>query len=170
MICYALACDQGHTFESWFANSATYDRQVRRRLVSCPVCSSNKVEKAIMAPRVTVTKRCSDASMLAPMSEGPAPSQLSAPEAPPHANVSAPVAMMSPQEREFRKKLKELREHLTRNADYVGGRFPEEARKMHYGEIEHRSVYGEATIDQAKELHEEGIECHPLPVLPDEWN
>jgi hypothetical protein len=143
MIRYALACDQGHTFESWFANSATYDSQVKRRLVSCPVCSSNKVEKAIMAPRVTVTKRCSDASMPAPMFEGPAPSQLSAPEAPPQANVSAPVAMMSPQEREFRKKLKELREHLTRNADYVGGRFPEEARKMHYGEIEHRSVYGE---------------------------
>jgi hypothetical protein len=82
----------------------------------------------------------------------------------------AQVAMMSPQEREFRGKLKELREHLIRNADYVGRRFPEEARKMHYGEIEHRSVYGEATPDQAKELHEEGIEFHPLPVLPDEWN
>jgi hypothetical protein len=170
MICYALACDEGHAFESWFANSATYDRQVKRGLVSCPVCSSNKVEKAIMAPRVTVTKRCVDASMLAPMSEGLGPSQLSALEAPPQANISAPVAMMSLQEREFRKTLKELREHLTRNADYVGGRFPEEARKMHYGEIEHRSVYGEATHDQAKELHEEGTECHPLPVLPDDWN
>jgi hypothetical protein len=78
--------------------------------------------------------------------------------------------MMSPQEREFRRKLKELREHVIRNADYVGRRFPEEARKMHFGEIEHRSVYGEATPDQAKELHEEGIEFHPLPVLPDEWN
>ena len=133
MIRYALACDEGHAFESWFANSATYDRQVKRGLVSCPVCNSTKVEKAIMAPRVA-------------------------------------VAMMSPQEREFRSKLKELREHLIRNADYVGRRFPEEARKMHYGEIEHRSVYGEATPDQAKELHEEGIEFHPLPVLPDEWN
>ena len=83
---------------------------------------------------------------------------------------AAPVAMMSPQEREFRKKLKELREHLTKNADYVGQKFPEEARKMHYGEIEHRSIYGEASPDQAKELHEEGIEFHPLPVLPDERN
>ena len=82
----------------------------------------------------------------------------------------APVAMMSPQERDFRKKLKELREHLTKHADYVGRKFPEEARKMHYGETEHRSIYGEATHEQAKDLHEEGIEFHPLPVLPDEHN
>ena len=74
-----------------------------------------------------------------------------------------PVAMISPQEQEFRKKLKELRDHLTANADNVGKKFPEEARKMHYGEIEHRSIYGEATAQDAKELHEEGIEFHPLP-------
>ena len=78
--------------------------------------------------------------------------------------------MVSPQEHEFRKKLKELREHLVRNADYVGQKFADEARKMHYGETEHRSIYGEASSDQAKELHEEGIEFHPLPVLPDERN
>ena len=77
---------------------------------------------------------------------------------------------LSPQEQELRSKLKELREHITKNADYVGQKFPEEARKMHYGEIEHRSIYGEASPDQAKELHEEGIEFHPLPVLPDERN
>jgi hypothetical protein len=173
MIRYALACDEGHAFESWFANSASYDRQVKRGLVSCPVCNSTKVEKAIMAPRVAGTKRRGDVSVSAPMPEGPASSQPSASNAPPEAtqtNVPAPVAMMSPQEREFRSKLKELREHLIRNADYVGRRFPEEARKMHNGEIERRSVYGEATPDQAKELHEEGIEFHPLPVLPDELN
>jgi len=153
MIRYALACDQGHAFESWFANSATYDRQVKRGLVSCPVCNSTKVEKAIMAPRVAGTKRRGDASVSAPMPEGPASSQPSASKAPPEApqtNVPAPVAMMTPQEREFRRKLKELREHLIRNADYVGRRFPEEARKMHYGEIEHRSVYGEATPDRPR--------------------
>jgi hypothetical protein len=127
------ACDEGHAFESWFANSATYDRQVKRGLVSCPVCNSTKVEKAIMAPRVAGTKRRGDVSVSAPMPEGPASSQPSASNAPPEApqtNVSAPVAMMSPQEREVRSKLKELREHLIRNADYVGRRFPEEARKM----------------------------------------
>src|SRR5215472_14049257 len=125
MIRYALVCDQRHAFESWFANSATYDRQVKRGLVSCPVCDSTKVEKAIMAPQVAETKRRGDASVSAPMPEGPPSSQPSASKAPPEspeANVPAPVAMMSPQEREFRRKLKELREHLIRNADYVGRR------------------------------------------------
>ena len=160
MIRYALACDKGHAFESWFQNSAAYDKQVKAGLVVCPVCSSAKVEKAIMAPRVAGAKKRGNAPPLPELPPSPAPS----PEAP------APVAMVSPQEREFRKKLKELRDHLTKNADYVGQKFPEEARKMHYGEVEHRSIYGEASPDQAKELHEEGIEFHPLPVLPDERN
>jgi Protein of unknown function (DUF1178) len=99
MIRYALACDEGHAFESWFANSATYNRQVKRGLVSCPVCNSTKVEKAIMAPRGAGRKRRGDASVSAPMPEGPASSQPSASKAPPEApqtNVPAPVAMMSP--------------------------------------------------------------------------
>ena len=78
--------------------------------------------------------------------------------------------MVSPQEREFRKKLKELREHLDQECRLCRQKFPEEARKMHYGETEHRSIYGEASPHEAKELHEEGIEFHPLPVLPDERN
>jgi hypothetical protein len=96
------------------------------------------------------------------------PSPPEAPTSPPAA--PAPVAMMSPPERELRRKLKELREHLIQNAENVGRRFPEEARKMHYGEIEHRSIYGEASPKEANELYEEGIEFHPLPVLPDERN
>jgi hypothetical protein len=160
MIRYALACENGHTFESWFASSAAYDKQVKRSLVTCPICNSAKVEKAIMAPRLSGTKKHGDDAVAASAPEPPTP----VPEAP------APVAMMSPQEHELRKKLKEIREHLTTNADYVGRKFPEEARKMHYGDIEHRSIYGEASPDQAKELHEEGIEFHPLPVLPDERN
>jgi hypothetical protein len=86
------------------------------------------------------------------------------------AESKTPVAMISPQEREFRAKLKELRDHLTKNAENVGSKFPEVARKMHYGEVEHRSIYGEASPQEAKELHEEGIEFHPLPILPDERN
>jgi hypothetical protein len=78
--------------------------------------------------------------------------------------------MMSPQEKEFRTKLKELREHIVKNADDVGQKFPEEARKMHYGETEHRSIYGVASPEDAKELAEEGIEFHPIPILPDERN
>jgi hypothetical protein len=158
MIRYALVCDKGHEFESWFADSAAYDKQAKRRLVSCPHCGSAKVDKAIMAPRLAGKK--GKAPIEAPPAEAPA----AAPAAP------APVAMLSPQEREVRAKLKELREHLTKNADNVGGKFPNEARKMHYGEIERRSIYGEATPDEARSLAEEGIEFHPLPVLPDDKN
>ena len=157
MIRYALHCEHGHEFESWFKNSAAYDRQAKRGLVSCPVCGSAKVEKAIMAPRLARPDAAEPAL--------PAPAHVPAP-----APVKAPVAMMSPPERELRKKLKELRDHITKNASYVGSRFPEEARKIHYGETEHRSIYGEASPDEAKQLHDEGIEFHPLPILPDEFN
>ena len=163
MIRYALNCEHGHTFESWFANSAAYDKQAKRALVACPVCDSTKVEKAIMSPRLGRTDAADTPPMKLPMPAVPAPGPVQGP-------VQGPVAVMSPPERELRKKLKELRDHITKNADYVGPRFPEQARKIHYGEIEHRSIYGEATPDQAKELHEEGIEFHPLPVLPDERN
>ena len=157
MIHYSLHCHKGHDFESWFQSSAAYDKQVKRGLVSCPLCGSAKVEKAIMAPRLA--RKDKSTSIPAPV-EAP----VSAPT-----EATTPV-MISPQEREFRAKLKELREHLTSNSDNVGKKFPEEARKMHYGEIEHRSIYGEASPQDAKELHEEGIEFHPLPVLPDERN
>ena len=164
MIRYSLACDRAHTFDSWFQSSAAYDRQAKLGMVACPVCNSVKVEKTIMAPRITGARKRAGGQP----SEVPAP--VPAPAAAPAEQTPAPVAMMSPQEREFRKKLKELRQHLVQNADYVGHRFSEEARKMHYGEIEHRSMYGEASPEQARELHEEGIEFHPLPVLPDERN
>ena len=160
MIRYALACDNGHAFESWFQNSAAFEKQVKAGLVTCPACNSAKIEKTIMAPSVTGAKKRGAAPVPTPELPAPAPAS----------DASAPVAMVSPQEHEFRKKLKELREHLVKNADYVGQKFPEEARKMHYGEIEHRSIYGEASPDKAKELHEEGIEFHPLPVLPEERN
>ena len=113
-----------------------------------------------MAPRLSGTGK----KQRAP-TESPAPTADVATPVP-----AAPVAMISPQEQEFRSKLKELRDHLTKNADNVGGKFPEEARKMHYGEIEHRSIYGVASPEEAKELSEEGVEFHPLPVLPDERN
>jgi hypothetical protein len=158
MIRYALVCAKGHSFESWFQNSSAYDKQARRELVTCPVCGTAKVEKEIMSPRLSGSRR---------RDEAPAPSNDRTNEP---TNDKTPVAMVSPQERELRKKLKELREHLTQNADYVGQKFPEEARKMHYGEIDHRSIYGEASPDEAKKLHEEGVEFHPLPVLPDDRN
>ena len=157
MIRYTLCCEQEHQFESWFPNSEAYDKQRKRGLVVCPACGSKKIAKALMTPQLA--RKDKGASRL--MME--APSQTAE-------TVTAPVAMMSPQEVEFRSKLKELREHLTQNADNVGKKFSEEARKMHYGEVEHRSIYGQASPDEAKALHEEGIEFHPLPILPDERN
>jgi hypothetical protein len=161
MIRYALICAKGHGFESWFQNSAAYDKQAKRGLVECPVCGDVKVEKAIMAPRIAGAKKRGKVSVPVPVGDAPAPATD---------EVKAPVAMISPQEQEFRTKLKELREHLTKNSDYVGQKFPDEARKMHYGDIEHRSIYGEASLQDAKEMHDEGIEFHPLPVLPDDRN
>ena len=165
MIRYALSCDGGHAFESWFANSAAYDKQLKRGLVTCPLCGSGTVEKAIMAPALSGTRK--RGGMVA---SEPAPDPAPAPVAAEPAAPAAPVAMLSEQERVLRSKLKELRDHLVKNADYVGPKFPEEARRMHYGEIEHRSIYGEASAEDAKEMHEEGIEFHPLPVLPDDRN
>jgi hypothetical protein len=164
MIHYSLVCDKGHDFESWFADSAAYDKQAKRKLVTCPHCGSANVEKAIMAPRLATSKKGA-----API-EAPLPVKAPAPAPAPAQAAPTPVAMISPQEREVRAKLKELRDHLTKNADNVGAKFPEQARKMHYGEIEHRSIYGEATPDDAKALAEEGIEFHPLPILPDDRN
>jgi hypothetical protein len=174
MIRYALSCDKGHAFESWFQNSAAYDKQRKRSLVACPACGSARVEKAIMAPSL--------ASNLAPQlghidAAGPQPPGPSNPTPPPLQPAPSPpipprsaVAMMSQPERELRQKLKELRDHVAKNASYVGNNFPEEARKIHYGETERRSIYGEASPDEAKELHDEGIEFHPLPILPDDQN
>src|SRR5262245_19047151 len=151
MIRYSLVCERTHEFEVWFKNSADYDKQSKRGLVSCPSCGSDKVEKALMAPSLGRGTRKGSVDIAVPAAPAAA-------EAPAPAESKAPVAMMSPQEREFRTKLKELREHLTKNAENVGGKFSEEARKMHYGEVEHRSIYGEATPNEAKELADEGIE------------
>ncbi len=174
MIHYALICDQGHSFESWFQNSAAYDKQAKRSLVTCPVCGSAKVEKAIMAPSLASGSERAEVAVPQPPGPSPAPPNPSPPPLQPTPMPAIPpknpVAMMSPPERELRQKLKELRDHITKNANYVGPRFPEEARKIHYGETEHRSIYGEASPEEAKELHEEGIEFHPLPILPDDKN
>jgi hypothetical protein len=160
MIKYTLVCDKKHSFESWFANSEAYDKQAKRKLVTCPVCDSAKVEKALMAPRLTAKGNKRKTGKPEAM---PAITPTAVPD-------TTPVAIASPEEKEFRTKLKELRDHLVKNSDNVGQKFPEEARKMHYGETEHRSIYGEATPEEAKELIEEGVELLPLPVLPEDRN
>ncbi|HEY3029786.1 MAG TPA: DUF1178 family protein, partial [Bradyrhizobium sp.] len=154
MIRYSLRCDRGHEFESWFQSSSAYEQQEKRKLVNCPACGSDKVERAIMAPQIVSKKG----------RETPPP----APAASTDVTAPASTPLMMAQERELRAKLKELRDHIVKNADNVGERFPTEARKMHYGDIEHRPIYGEASPDEARALIEEGVEVSPLPVLPED--
>lgn len=160
MIRYVLACNKAHPFESWFPSSAAFDAQRTQGLLTCPICGSAEIEKQIMAPSVARTDK-------APAGPIDAPAQPVAEAAPPSPQ---PVALLSEHEQAFRAMLKAVREHVTQNADYVGSGFAEEARKMHYGEIEHHSIYGEADPMEAKALLEEGIAVHPLPIVPDERN
>jgi hypothetical protein len=154
MIRYNLACDVPHTFECWFPSSDSYEDQVARGFVSCPACGSTKVAKAVMAPSVARRDR---PSLPAPVSN-PVP----APE--------APVRMISEPERKIRDMIKALHAHVAAHSEHVGERFSEEARKIHYGEAENRSIHGQASLDEARALIEEGIEVAPLPSLPDDRN
>lgn len=152
MIRYALVCDNAHDFESWFATSASFEEQSRRGLVTCPVCDSGKVQRAIMAPNVARTDRGARA---------PEPAGEAAPAAAP-----APVALMGEKEVAFREMLVALHKHVAENAEHVGPRFAEEALKIHHGEADSRAIYGEATPEDARQLYDEGVEFMPLPGLP----
>lgn len=165
MIRYSLRCERGHQFESWFQDSASFDRQVRRKLVACPNCDSTKVKKAIMAPQVTrkgrsAHQRAREERLDSVTPQGPVAS----------AAAQASAALMTPEASELRAKLKELRDYIRTSADNVGEQFPEQARKMHYGEIKPRAIYGEASPDEARALVEEGVDVLPVPLLPDDRN
>jgi hypothetical protein len=147
MIRYDLICDKGHEFDGWFRDSATYDKQARRGFVACSVCGSSKVEKQLMAPGIPAKSNRKD-EVPQKMVAGP---------------VDPRVAMMM-------KMMREMRQHVEENADYVGDKFAEEARKIHFAETEARGIYGEATADEATALIEEGIEVFPLPRLPEDGN
>ena len=139
MITYQLRCDKGHEFEGWFADSAACDEQLQGGDVACPFCGSAKVSKAIMAPRI-----------------GKGESGKS-------------VAVSPPQEAlQLKQALRELRDQVEKNCDYVGEQFAEEARKIHYGEADARGIYGESTEKESAELADEGIEVSRIPWLPRE--
>lgn len=140
MIQYALQCEAGHKFDAWFKNADAFDDQSARGILTCPVCNSQKVEKALMAPAVATKK---DAVAL---SAG------------------------HPEHAKFIEAMRELKSKMTANADYVGDKFAEEARKIHYEEAEARGIYGEATREDVAALAEEGIPFMPLPSLPDDHN
>jgi hypothetical protein len=147
MIRYDLTCKNGHAFDGWFANSTAYDAQARDGLLACPLCGSDKVEKQLMTPGLPAkSNRKSETKQ--PVFTGPTD---------PHQKML--MAMM-----------RELRKSVEANAEYVGDRFADEARKIHYEEAEKRGIYGEATLEDANALVEEGIEVHPLPKLPEDGN
>jgi hypothetical protein len=136
MIAYDLKCARGHVFEAWFRDSATYEKQRRGGKAPCPVCGDTKVEKALMTPNVT---RGREADTLAPETQ------------------AAGEAM---------KALIKLREQVEKHCDDVGANFAEEARKIHFGEVEKRSIYGQTTPDEAEELKEDGVEFGEIPWVP----
>lgn len=141
MITYALLCDNQHRFDAWFRSAEAFDEQLARGIVSCPVCASIKVEKALMAP--AVARSGSD---------------------------KVTVSSGHPQQAEIRELLRAMRRKVVSEADYVGDRFAEEARKIHFREADARGIYGEATRDEVAGLIDDGVDFLPLPNLPDEHN
>ncbi len=137
MIVYDIRCFHEHVFEAWFKDSETYDEQVEAGGVSCPVCGSTKVEKALMAPRLGKSKN-DDRDRA-------------------REHVGRYVTAMNA-----------MRRQVEDNCDYVGEKFAEEARKIHYGEAESRGIYGEATNDEASSLSDEGVEFQKIPWAPRE--
>ncbi|CAG0998851.1 MAG: DUF1178 family protein [Rhizobiaceae bacterium] len=141
MIRFSLVCDKDHDFEAWFRSNDDFDTQAKRGFVECPACGSKKVGKALMAPAVS-TGRKKDQIALA----------------------------MGEAQKQALAQLKTMAEKIRENADYVGDKFAEEARKIHFGETEARGIYGEATLDEARALAEDGVEFMPIPVFPDDRN
>ncbi len=159
MIRYSLKCAQGHEFDSWFRDSAAYDVLEGAGQISCSVCGDTDVKKSIMAPSVNASKK----KLPAP-TNGAEPSD-GAPDAaaPDNAGMSeAPLSLpASPAEAA----LKELQKQIREKSDYVGNDFADEARRIHDGEADNRSIWGEATLQEAKSLHDEGIPVAPLPWM-----
>ena len=146
MIKFSLACETGHEFDGWFGSSEDYETQQKRGLIACPVCDTTKVSKSLMAPSVSTARKKESR------------------------NQAIALATAHHAKTEVMAKLREIRDEITKNADNVGEKFPEEARKIHYGESEKRAIYGEAGLQDVKELVDEGVEIAPLPVLPEDAN
>jgi hypothetical protein len=159
MILYKLQCKKGHEFEAWFASSGAFDRQKKRGQLSCPNCGTSNVSKALMAPNVTPRSRRKTAA------ERPAPTP-----APPPTPSPKPETQRVAAHSELVAALRKLRAEIESKSEYVGPRFPEEARKIHYEEVPARGIHGEATAEEVKQLREEGIEFYPLPILPEDQN
>ncbi len=143
MILYQLQCHDGHEFEAWFQNSAAYDKQAELGTVECPFCESNRVHKAIMAPNIA-KKRASSAP----------------------AGSDKQTMVRDARAVKWLRMARAIRDHVEKNFDYVGSDFPEEARRIHYGESEERGIYGEANQEETQALQDEDIDVAPLTMVP----
>ena len=160
MIKYSLACDKGHGFDGWFASGDAYDKQAKRRLVTCPTCGSPKVQKALMAPGIAGTRQNKKSETSVPKRRRST--------APPQAELMA--TQLPAEQKALLAAMRQLRKEVAENAEYVGSKFADEARKIHHDESPARGIYGEATPAEAKALIEEGVTVYPLPVLPEDKN
>ncbi|HQT45714.1 MAG: hypothetical protein B7X08_04220 [Acidocella sp. 20-63-7] len=152
MIHYQLRCGGGHEFDGWFKDSAGFEKQAGRRLITCPICGSAEVTRALMAPGI---KRKGRSSEVAPQ---PAP-------APPPAPVEGGIAGgVIPDA--VRAALQTLRAEVEKHCDYVGPEFANEARRIHNGEAPARGIYGESTAEETESLAEDGIDIARIPWLP----
>ena len=155
MIVFDLTCDSGHRFEGWFGSSQDYAGQRARGLVSCPQCGSVAVEKAPMAPAVPRKGNREVAALPVP--------------------VKQPMARgaMPPEVAEALGKLAEAQAKALKDSRWVGDAFAEQTRAMHYGERDAETIHGQASLEEAQALFEEGIPVAPLPfpvAPPDELN
>ena len=142
MIHFNLTCENSHHFDGWFSSSGDFESQIERGLVTCPVCNSGQIKKSLMAPGVATARRKQERQ----------------------------VALANHAREAVVQKMRELHDVVTANADNVGPKFAEEARRIHYGEVPQRGIYGEASRDEVVDLIDEGIEVSPLPVLPEDQN
>lgn len=145
MIKFSLICDQAHEFDSWFANSGAFETQSARALIACPVCNSVQISKAVMAPFVAAKTRLEKTSSGKPES-------------------GAEIDLNEGHSLKLRSAVQALRAHVVQNATDVGTGFPEEARKQHFGEVETKPIYGQASAAEVAELLEEGVSILPLPA------
>ncbi|MHA7872263.1 MAG: DUF1178 family protein [Hyphococcus sp.] len=132
MIKYQLLCDADHDFEGWFRDSADYDDQAGKGLVSCPACGSAEVRKAVMAPAIA-------------------------------RRSTGKTSRLADVKKDILQAMHRARDYVEKNFEYVGERFPEEARKIHYGEKDERGIYGQASPKEVRELVDEGVTIAPLP-------
>jgi len=142
VIRYSLVCDNAHGFEGWFCESADFDRQVEAGFLTCPVCGSATISKSLMAPSVSTARKKEEKQAVA----------------------------MDLAQKQVMAKLKEAVAAIKASAEDVGEKFPEEARKIHYGEADARGIIGQASFADVRDLLDEGIEVAPLPMLPEDAN